>query len=78
MKKINDNMIELKGNELGWLLKLAEAHYISDKFRAYIKQHNLKSLDDFLKKLMCYFHPNNFNVGHSETTWVLSRKEVKR
>lgn len=77
MKRINEKTIELKGNELGWILKLAEEHYISDKFQKYIKQFKLEALDKFLQELMCYFHPNNFSAGHSETIWILTKKEAK-
>lgn len=70
-----EEVIELKANELGWILKLAENHYDSKQFREYIKKHNLEKLNRFLKLLILRFHPNHFYVGHPETIWILIKKE---
>lgn len=67
--------LELKGNELGWLLKLAEKGYMCKEFREWIEKYNMQGVDDFLKVLMCKVHPNNFNPKSSNVTWVIKEKE---
>jgi len=67
--------LKLKGNELGWILKLAENHYMSTAFQDYIKKYNLDELNQFLKLLLCRFHPNNFNAGHNQTIWILTKDD---
>lgn len=64
--------MELKGNELGWLIKLAEATYTNDEFQKSIEKH--PKLQKFLSDLISRFHDTRFNPGHSETTWVLEKK----
>ena len=68
------SIVKIKGNELGWILKLAENHYMSKNFQNYIKKYKLDKLDDFLKLLLCRFHPNNFNPEDSSTIWILTKE----
>lgn len=68
--------VEIKGNELGWILKLAEIGYNSEKFRKFIKENKLKGLDASIKALMVKFYPGNFYTGYSNTMWILIR-EIK-
>jgi len=63
--------ITLRGNELGWILKLAEGHYDSKEFREWIKNNKLEKLNKLLSLLIAKFHPNNFNAGSSKTIWLL-------
>jgi len=69
--------IEIKGNELGWIIKLAENHYNSILFRTWIRKKKLWKLDNFLMKLMSIFHPSNFNPGDEEKVWILT-DEINR
>lgn len=68
--------IKLKGNELGWLIRMAEKGYMDEKFQQWLKDNELEGLHRFLKLLMCRFHPNNFNAGHSEDIWTLTNDET--
>jgi len=68
-------MIELKGNELGWILRLADEHYRSKEFEEWVEQFKRGIVKEFLKQLMIKFHPNNFNYGTHMTKWILLTEE---
>lgn len=68
-------MIEIKGNELGWLLNLAEKYYGSPQFREYIKKYKFQKLDNHIRLILLKFHPNNFSAGTSRQVWYLITKE---
>jgi len=68
-------MIELSGNELGWILRLAELHNDSKDFKNYLKKFELEDLQKFLNLLIVKFHPSNFNCGNSKIKWILITKE---
>ena len=70
--------MKINGNELGWILRLAEGHYDSEQFQQWLKKHDLEKLNDFLKELMCKFHPTNFYAGNSRKVWILTDEEEKR
>lgn len=73
-------MIELSGNELGWIIRLAEGYVNSEGFKGYRRRHLFQGaeLHSFLQELLARFHPNNFNCGNSRTKWILiSAKELE-
>lgn len=61
--------MEIKGNELQWILKLAEERLDSEEFQERMKE--TPKLLRFLNNLMARFHPNNFYAGNSKNTWIL-------
>jgi len=65
-------IIELKGNELGWILKLANEYLLSEQFQTYLKRYNLSQLQPFLHQIMGQFHETNFYAGTSEDKWILT------
>jgi hypothetical protein len=74
-EKFNQKPAEiiLKGNELGWLIKLAETHFDSSTFHEWLKKANAPKLFDMSQNLLNKFYPCRFNAGGSETTWELRR-----
>ena len=68
---MNNKEITLKGNEFGWILKLAEERYVELKSSGKLKEYEV--LDNFLSNLLGRFHSNNFYSGSSETIWILTR-----
>ena len=65
----------LRGNELGWIFKLAEEKFDSKKFQEYLKKNNMEATFGFLNRLMAYIHPNNFDSGKSNDEWLLIKKD---
>lgn len=70
--------IKLKGNELGWILKLANEHLLSEQFQHYLKRYNLPELQPFLHRIMGQFHEANFYAGTSEDEWILTNDSPKQ
>lgn len=68
-------VVILKGNELGWLIRLAEEHLMSKGFQIYLKESKIQGLNPFLNELLAKFHPANFRHGSIDVTWVLTEKE---
>ena len=66
----NNQKIKLKGNELAWIIRLAQEHLTTDFVRSMPP-----ILRGFLYELMGRFHEANFYAGDSNTTWVLIKKE---
>jgi len=72
-------MIKLKGNELGWILKLAQEHLLCESFQRTAPT----KLQRFLYELMGQFHEINFYVGTSKDIWILTnepkqKKKIRR
>ena len=65
-------IIELKGNELGWIIKLAQTHLTSQDFHEYLIRNELYELQPFLHQIMGQFHETNFYAGTSEDKWILT------
>lgn len=65
--------IILKGNQLGWLIKLAEERLDDPKFIKYLG--NNPELKDMLYNLISTFHPTRFIHGTSNTIWTLTDEE---
>lgn len=72
---MSENELELKGNELGWLIKLADAHYFTPNFQTYLEKNHMRPLGEFLRALLCKVHPDNFCAGGNTTTWIIKRKK---
>ena len=75
---VGKRTIELKGNELGWIIKLAQEHLTSEQFQTYLKRHNLSQLQPFLHEVMGQFHELNFYAGTSEDVWILTNDSSKQ
>jgi hypothetical protein len=65
--------MKLKGNELGWILKLAEIGFEKESFKKF-REKNPK-LEKFLIQLLLRFHPNHFHAGFPNVTWELKKIE---
>lgn len=65
--------IELKGNELAWIIKLAENYFLGDKFLAFIEKYNLTELRRTLGTKLGIFR---FIPLSAQQTWVISLKEI--
>ena len=65
--------IILKGNQLGWIIKLAEERLDDPKFIKYLMGN--PQLKDMLYNLIGTFHPTRFNHGTSDTIWTLTNEE---
>jgi hypothetical protein len=63
----------MKGNELEWLITLAELKFRSEEFQKFLR--NEPELSDTLDNLMRKFRPDVFNYGTSRTIWTLKIKE---
>ena len=70
--------IKLKGNELGWILKLANEYLLSEQFQTYLKRHDIPQLQSFLHQVMGQFHETNFYAGTSEDIWILTNDSSKQ
>ena len=66
-------MIELTGNELGWIIKLAEMYSQSEAYKEFMKKHT--GVKRFVKGVLIKFHPNNFNPGNSTVDWYIIKGE---
>lgn len=64
--------MELKGNELGWIIKLAEDHYLSEGFRKGMDKNNLRGLYAKLGTILGRFR---WIPLSSQQTWIISIKE---
>lgn len=75
-QKILEKAKTIRGNELSWLIQLAESHLDSKTFQDYLTKNNLEPTRQFLNRLLADFHPNNFYTGRSDTEWLLTKKDV--
>ena len=68
--KISKFKLELKGNELMWLIKLAKAHSHTKTYMEATKDN--EKLRDFIRKLLLKV---TYNFGTSENEYILMLKK---
>ncbi len=75
MKSSNQlkQVVSLKGNELGWLIKLANDKWLSKEFQQFVS--DKPNLHRIFIKLFGKFHTTNFYAGTSEREWRI--EEIK-
>ena len=67
--------LKLKGNELGWIFRLAKSHFDSKEFQECMKKY--PKTNEFIQKVITKINPNNINPQVGEI-WVIKRKKKNK
>ena len=63
-------VVSMKGNELGWLIKLAHDKWLSEEFQKFVS--GKPKLHTMFIQLFGKFHQTRFYAGTSEKEWSLA------
>ena len=67
--------MELNGEELWWVLKLAREHFDSEEFRRYLNIYKRQELQKSLHLILGQLDETIFYASSLEDTWILTNDE---